>query len=95
MTCSQAVFKQKEDGKIKLIITVDTEEDNWANYSTTDNSVNNIEQLVPLQKLFDRYQVTSLWKKTEGFLAYTSDTNIDSICLSEITEMVPKRLDCY
>jgi hypothetical protein len=40
---------------MKLIITVDTEEDNWTSWSATDNSVENIEQIIPLQKLFDRY----------------------------------------
>jgi hypothetical protein len=40
---------------MKLIITIDTEEDNWANWSATDNSVENIERIIPLQKLFNRY----------------------------------------
>lgn len=42
---------------MKLIITIDTEEDNWARYSATDNPVTNIEKLIPLQQMFDRYQV--------------------------------------
>jgi hypothetical protein len=40
-----------------LVVTIDTEEDNWARYSATDNPVANIEELIPLQKLFDRYGV--------------------------------------
>lgn len=40
-----------------LVITIDTEEDNWNRYSATDNPVTNIEKLIPLQKLFDEYDV--------------------------------------
>ena len=40
-----------------LVVTIDTEEDNWARYSATDNPVANIEELIPLQRLFDRYGV--------------------------------------
>jgi hypothetical protein len=40
---------------MKLIITIDTEEDNWSSWSAANNSVGNIEQIIPLQKLFDRY----------------------------------------
>ena len=39
------------------VITIDTEEDNWARYSATNNPVTNIEKLIPLQQMFDRYQV--------------------------------------
>lgn len=42
---------------MKLVITIDTEEDNWAAYSATDNPVTNIEALIPLQQMFDHYQV--------------------------------------
>lgn len=42
---------------MNLTITIDTEEDNWSKYSTTNNPVGNIERLVPLQKIFDRYGV--------------------------------------
>ena len=42
---------------MKLIVTIDTEEDSWATYSPTVNPVKNIERLVPLQQLFDRYEV--------------------------------------
>lgn len=40
---------------IKVFITIDTEEDNWDNYSVLNNSVDNIERLPVLQKLFDKY----------------------------------------
>ena len=42
---------------MKLLITIDTEEDNWAKYSATDNPVRNINRLIPLQQLFDRFGV--------------------------------------
>jgi hypothetical protein len=42
---------------MELVVTIDTEEDNWAHYSATDNPVSNIEKLEPLQKLFGRYGV--------------------------------------
>jgi len=40
---------------MKLVITIDVEEDNWSRYSATDNPVSNVERLVGLQALFDRY----------------------------------------
>lgn len=40
---------------MKLIITIDTEEDNWASWKATDNTVENIERIIPLQRLFNRY----------------------------------------
>jgi hypothetical protein len=43
---------------MKLIITIDTEEDNWARYSATENTVNNIERIIQLQRLFDKFKVT-------------------------------------
>jgi len=42
---------------MKLIITIDAEEDNWGRYSATDNPVENIRQIVPLQKIFDEFGV--------------------------------------
>jgi hypothetical protein len=42
---------------MKLAITIDTEEDNWNCYSRDDNPCSNIEQLLPLQELFDTYNV--------------------------------------
>lgn len=40
-----------------LVITIDTEEDNWGRYSVMDNPVTNIEKLISLQQMFDRYQI--------------------------------------
>ena len=42
---------------MKLIVTIDTEEDNWSRYSATDNPVKNIERLPHLQSLFDIFGV--------------------------------------
>ena len=40
---------------IEFIITIDTEEDQWDNYQTESNTVENINKLLFLQKIFDRY----------------------------------------
>lgn len=50
--------------KMKLIITIDTEEDNWGVYSTTVNPVENVERIVPLQQLFDEFGVTPTYLVT-------------------------------
>ena len=42
---------------MKLVITIDTEEDNWNRYSAKDNPVTNIERIPALQSLFDEYGV--------------------------------------
>jgi hypothetical protein len=49
---------------MKLIITIDTEEDNWACYSTKNNPVKNIERIVYLQKIFDQYGITPTYLVT-------------------------------
>ena len=49
---------------MKLIVTIDTEEDNWAHYSATDNPVQNIEQIIKLQSLFDRFGITPTYLVT-------------------------------
>ena len=41
---------------VKVFITIDTEEDNWGEY-TTDCTVNNISQLPILHELFNKYDV--------------------------------------
>jgi hypothetical protein len=61
---------------MKLIITIDTEEDNWACYSTTENSVKNIEKIVHLQALFDRYGV-----KPTYLITYPVATNPSSVAI--------------
>lgn len=40
---------------VKVFITIDTEEDNWGNYTSTKSTVENINQLPILQKLFNKY----------------------------------------
>lgn len=42
---------------MKLIVTIDTEEDNWSPYSQTGYTVRNIERLPALQDLFAAYGV--------------------------------------
>lgn len=61
---------------MKLIITIDTEEDNWAAYSTTVNPVENIERIVPLQQLFDEFGVTPTYLVT-----YPVATNPRSVAI--------------
>ena len=42
---------------MKLIITIDTEEDNWGDYSRKDFTLKNIERIPALQQLFDDFNV--------------------------------------
>ncbi len=49
---------------MKLIVTIDTEEDNWNRYSRNENSCKNIEQLLALQELFDSYRVVPTYLVT-------------------------------
>lgn len=42
---------------MKLIITIDVEEDNWGTYDKYNYSVNNIENIPELQCLFDKYGI--------------------------------------
>jgi hypothetical protein len=51
---------------MKLVITIDTEEDNWGSYSPTGNTVVNIEKIPLLQELFDDFNV-----KPTYLVAYT------------------------
>lgn len=67
---------------MKLITTIDTEEDNWAHYSTTDNPVENIERIIHLQKIFDEYKV-----KPTYLVSYPVATNQRSV------EILKKILD--
>jgi hypothetical protein len=43
---------------VKLVVTIDTEEDNWGSYRPTDCTLKNIEQVPLLQRLFDDFYVT-------------------------------------
>lgn len=40
-----------------LIITIDTEEDNWGDYKPTNHTVENIKEIPRLQELFDEFEV--------------------------------------
>lgn len=40
---------------IQFVITIDTEEDQWDKYSTQLNTVENINRLMPLQDIFNKY----------------------------------------
>lgn len=42
---------------MKLIVTIDTEEDNWGSYNPTSYSVNNIKRISELQMLFEEHEV--------------------------------------
>jgi hypothetical protein len=42
---------------MKLIITVDTEEDNWGSYGSSGQTLDNIERIPLLQELFDEFSV--------------------------------------
>jgi len=42
---------------MKLVVTIDTEEDNWGSYSPTEYTLRNIERLPALQALFDQLGV--------------------------------------
>ena len=67
---------------MNLVITIDTEEDNWARYSTSDNPVENIKRIVPLQKIFDQYGV-----KPTYLISYPVATNPVSVgILKQIQE---------
>ena len=59
---------------MNFIITIDTEEDNWGRYSVSDNPVNNIERIVYLQKMFDRFDA-----KPTYLITYPVATNPKSI----------------
>lgn len=41
--------------KVKFFITIDTEEDNWGEFETSGQSVENVKQLPGIQEIFDRY----------------------------------------
>lgn len=61
---------------MKLIVTIDTEEDNWGSYNPTGNTVENIGHIRELQELFDRYDV-----KPTYLLTYPVTTDDKSVSL--------------
>jgi len=42
---------------MKLVVTIDTEEDNWGDYSPNGYTLENITYIPELQDLFDEYRV--------------------------------------
>ena len=61
---------------MKLIVTIDTEEDNWNRYSATDNPVENIQRIPALQQLFDEFNVLPTYLVT-----YPVATNPKSVAI--------------
>lgn len=59
-----------------LIVTIDTEEDNWDRYSRTDNPVKNIKKIECLQRLFDRFAI-----KPTYLVTYPVATNPASVAI--------------
>jgi hypothetical protein len=42
---------------MKLVITIDTEEDDWGRFSSTGHTLENIDRIPQLQALFDEYKI--------------------------------------
>src|SRR3990170_3468198 len=61
---------------MKLIVTIDTEEDNWGSYDPTGNTVENIGYIREIQELFDKYNV-----KPTYLLTYPVATDDNSVSL--------------
>jgi len=59
-----------------LVITIDTEEDNWGDYTNTSYSVENIKRIPSLQKIFNEYNVIPTYLVT-----YPVATNRESIAI--------------
>jgi len=59
-----------------LAVTIDTEEDNWGDYTNTSFSVENIKKIPTLQKMFDEYRI-----KPTYLVTYPVATNQDSVCV--------------
>lgn len=61
---------------MKLIVTIDTEEDNWGSYRSTGMTLENITRIPVLQQLFDDYQV-----KPTYLITYTVATDARSVAI--------------
>ena len=59
---------------MKLIITIDTEEDDWGSYSRTEYSLRNIERIPRLQELFDEFNCKPTYLVT--YPVATDDTTV-------------------
>ncbi len=61
---------------MKLIITIDTEEDNWGEYRTNGQTLENIKRIPRLQDVFDRYGVIPTY-----LITYPVATDEESISI--------------
>ncbi len=59
---------------MRLAVTIDTEEDNWGDYTNTSYSVENIKRIPSLQKIFNEYNVIPTYLVT-----YPVATNRESV----------------
>jgi hypothetical protein len=59
---------------MKLIITIDTEEDNWGDFTATNYSLRNVDQIPRLQGMFDEFGV-----KPTYLITYPVATNEQTI----------------
>lgn len=73
---------------MKLIVTIDTEEDNWPPYSPTGYTVRNIERLPALQELFAAYDVRPTYLVTYQVVAHPgAATVLESLLRAERCEI--------
>lgn len=61
---------------MKLIITIDTEEDNWGSYSPHGHTLENIGKIPVLQDLFDEFEIRPTY-----LITYPVATDKDSIAI--------------
>ncbi len=61
---------------MKLVITIDTEEDNWGDFCATGQTFNNIDRIQRLQELFDTYNVTPTYLITYPVATHEKSINL-------------------
>jgi hypothetical protein len=71
---------------MKLVISIDTEEDNWGNYSRTGHTLKNIDKIPVLQELFD-----SVHAKPSYLVTYPVATDRKSV---DIIREIEKSGNC-
>jgi len=59
-----------------LAVTIDTEEDNWGDYSSASFGVENIKKIPSLQNIFDKYNVVPTYLVTYPVATNTGSVNI-------------------
>jgi len=69
-----------------LVVTIDTEEDNWGQYSADSFSIENIKKIPALQEMFDEFSVVPTYLVT-----YPVATNRESV---EILKDILQRGKC-